>query len=245
MEEGGAAAHGKMLRCTDGDGCDGDHAANGSCALQVKVCLESGAAPGCGRDIAADMNLSPDPRLGALAAAIEDMKSQMSPGASEACTPVASVSVPTRGQPGSKLALQLLQRTKGPRKRVALSCRAPRRVGARATFATIQKKIFNTTCATPACHGAFAVSGGLSLAAGASYGNLVGVPASNPVAAGSSELRVVPGNPDASFFYEKLLGNVTLGEGVRMPLVGPSLSPKALALIRRWIAAGAPETAPF
>src|SRR5438093_8198467 len=116
VEEGGAAAHGKMLRCTDGDGCDGDHAANGSCALQVKVCLESGAAPGCGPDVAADMSLFPDPRLGALAAAIEDMRSQMSPGASETCTPVASVTVPTRGQPGSKLALQLLQRTNGPRK---------------------------------------------------------------------------------------------------------------------------------
>jgi len=32
---------------------------------------------------------------------------------------------------------------------------------------------------------------------------------------------------------------------VRMPLVGRPLTPAELDLIRRWITAGAPETAPF
>src|SRR2546425_9237528 len=88
--------------------------------------------------------------------------------------------------------------------------------GGSATFATIQKKIFDTTCATPTCHGAAAASGGLNLAAGASYGNLVGVLASNPTANGLGELRVAPGNPDKSFLLEKLLANITPPEGVRI-----------------------------
>ena len=42
-----------------------------------------------------------------------------------------------------------------------------------------------------------------------------------------------------------LVGNIKPSEGVRMPLVGRPLSAAELDLIRRWIAAGAPETAPF
>ena len=157
-----------------------------------------------------------------------------------------------------RLPIKLQRLGKGPRKTLALVCRVPRRTrpkppapgprpprGGGDTFAAIQKKIFNATCATPTCHGAAAASGGLNLAAGASYGNLVSVPAENPAAQAVGELRVVPGNPDASFLFEKLVGNIKPSEGVRMPLVGRPLSAAELDLIRRWIAAGAPETAPF
>jgi len=89
------------------------------------------------------------------------------------------------------------------------------------------------------------VSGGLNLAPGASYGGLVGVLSANPSAGAAGVLRVAPGNPDASFLLQKLSGNITPAEGVKMPLVGRPLSPAELDLIRRWIAAGAPETAPF
>src|SRR2546425_1368273 len=117
--------------------------------------------------------------------------------------------------------------------------------GGSATFATIQQKVFDATCATPSCHGAAAAAGGLNLAAGSAYGNLVGISAANPAAGAAGVLRVVPGDPDHSFLLQKLLGQIGAAEGSRMPLVGTPVSPANLDLIRRWIAAGAPQTAPF
>ena len=71
------------------------------------------------------------------------------------------------------------------------------------------------------------------------------MPAANPGAQAGGLLRVAPGNADSSFLLQKLLGNLTPAEGVRMPLVGRPPTPAQLDMIRRWIAAGAPETAPF
>ena len=54
---------------------------------------------------------------------------------------------------------------------------------------------------------------------------------------------VVPGNPDASLLYDRVLG--TPGSGPQMPLEQPPLSPQAINTIRNWILAGAPDwTAP-
>ena len=242
----GWSGPGGVVRCTDGDSCDGDAAADGSCMAAVTLCLEGSAASACGPDVLAVLKLSSDPRLQALSDAFEDMKAHMPAGASEVCMPVVSLPV-AKG----RLPLKLQRLGKGPRKTLALVCRPPRRThlprptGGGTTYATIQKKIFDSTCATPTCHGSAAASGGLNLAAGSSYGNLVSVPAENPAAQASGALRVVPGNPDASFLFEKLLGNIKPTEGVKMPLVGRPLSAAELDLIRRWIAAGAPETAPF
>src|SRR5439155_805242 len=66
-----------------------------------------------------------------------------------------------------------------------------------------------------------------------------------PVCTAAGELRVAPGDPDHSFLLRKLLGQIAPAEGSRMPLVGTPPSAANLDLIRRWIAAGAPETAPF
>src|SRR2546422_3319156 len=54
---------GPAVRCTDGDTCDADGAADGSCTAPVTLCLESSAAPGCGPDVLATLKLSSDPRL--------------------------------------------------------------------------------------------------------------------------------------------------------------------------------------
>jgi len=97
--------------------------------------------------------------------------------------------------------------------------------------------------ASQSCHGAAA--GGLRLLPGTARESLVGVLPTNPPAQAAGLLRVASRDPDRSFLLEKLLGNITPTEGVRMPLVGRPLSPAQLDLIRRWIAAGAPETAPF
>ena len=247
----GWSGAGAAVRCTDGDTCDADGAADASCMAPVTLCLESKSAGVCTADALAALKLSTDPRLQAVSAAFEDMKAHMPADASEAC--MAAVDLPVAK---GRLALKMQRLGKGPRKTLALVCRPPRkthtprpkpgpRPPAGTTFATIQKQIFDASCATPTCHGAAAASGGLDLAPGSSYGNLVGVPAANPGAQAGGLLRVAPGNADSSFLLQKLLGNLTPAEGVRMPLVGRPPTPAQLDMIRRWIAAGAPETAPF
>ena len=51
---------------------------------------------------------------------------------------------------------------------------------------------------------------------------------------------VVPGNPDASELYNRLL---TTDAAKRMPLGQPQLSAQAIDTIRNWILAGAPDWA--
>ena len=50
---------------------------------------------------------------------------------------------------------------------------------------------------------------------------------------------VVPGNPDASELYKRLLGPTE--NGVQMPFGLPQLPPQSIDTVRRWILAGAPE----
>ena len=50
---------------------------------------------------------------------------------------------------------------------------------------------------------------------------------------------VVPGNPDASEFYKRLLGPTA--SGAQMPYLQPALSQQAIATIRQWIQVGAPD----
>ena len=52
---------------------------------------------------------------------------------------------------------------------------------------------------------------------------------------------VIPGNPDASELYKRLLGNTE--RGVQMPFGQPPLPPQSIDTIRRWILAGAPDWA--
>ena len=52
---------------------------------------------------------------------------------------------------------------------------------------------------------------------------------------------VVPGNPNASELYKRLLGNTE--NGVQMPFGQPQLPVQSIDTIRRWIVAGAPDWA--
>ena len=51
---------------------------------------------------------------------------------------------------------------------------------------------------------------------------------------------VIPGNPNASELYKRLLGTTENG-GAQMPLGQPPLPPQSIEAIRRWIVAGAPD----
>jgi hypothetical protein len=105
------------------------------------------------------------------------------------------------------------------------------------TFALIERRVFGPRgCRVETCHGS-ARSGDLDLRPGAAYGSLVGIGA----VGAPGELRVAPGDADASFLVRKLAGVLGRGEGDRMPNVGRPLRALELDLIRAWIDAGAPE----
>ena len=53
---------------------------------------------------------------------------------------------------------------------------------------------------------------------------------------------VVPGNPNASELYKRLLGNTENG-GAQMPFNQPQLPAQSIDTIRRWILSGAPDWA--
>ena len=89
--------------------------------------------------------------------------------------------------------------------------------------------------------------------ADAVYDNLVNAPASTDVPYDRGirpppnvPVRVVPGDPQASFLYWKILGHDPSDDAVAvvgdpMPISGFPMSPDRLDLVKRWIEAGAPR----
>ena len=100
-----------------------------------------------------------------------------------------------------------------------------------ATLESIQVNVFDAACTI--CHAGAAAPLGLQLDSGNSFTNLVGVPS---VQAGS-QLRVDPGDPDASYLIRKLEG--TASEGEQMPLGGPPVPQATIDFVRQWIIDGA------
>lgn len=98
------------------------------------------------------------------------------------------------------------------------------------SFAADVQPIFDLRCAL-VCHTGPAANGSLDLSADVSHANLVNVPA----AGYTDEIRVVPGDADASLLYQKVIGDVF---GNRMPL-GEALPDSQIAIIRVWIEDGA------
>jgi len=107
--------------------------------------------------------------------------------------------------------------------------------GLQPTLASIQANVFSVSCALSGCHTGAGAPFGLQLDPGFSYGNLIDVPSPRD----SNLIRVVPGDPDASFLIQKLDGTQTLGE--RMPDGGPYLTTATVNVIRKWIQDGAAQ----
>ena len=106
--------------------------------------------------------------------------------------------------------------------------------GLQPTLASIQDNVFTVTCAVPGCHGGGGAQQGLRLDPGFSAGNLINVHSPQD----PNLIRVVPGDPDASFLIQKLQGaDGLLGE--RMPDGGPYLTTATINVIRQWIQDGA------
>jgi mono/diheme cytochrome c family protein len=107
------------------------------------------------------------------------------------------------------------------------------------TLVQIQQEVFTPHCAS--CH-VDGGSGPMPLTDPAtSYASLVGVDPINSTARQAGKKRVMPGDPSRSFLMDKITGDMELGEGDRMPQNAHPLSADQIALIRRWIQAGAPS----
>ena len=111
-------------------------------------------------------------------------------------------------------------------------------------LAWIAEEVFAPSCAlSSSCHTGIRPAGSLDLTGAArAHAQLVGVTA----VAASDRVRVVPGDPAASYLLVKLGVNPgPLGpDGSRMPPNSPPLCAEKLAAVERWIAAGAPAAAP-
>jgi hypothetical protein len=112
----------------------------------------------------------------------------------------------------------------------------------------IQQKIFNNSCTFSSCHSESGHKGALVLTTGRSFAELVNKAADNEAANRAGKKRVVPGNPDASFLFQKVnrtgarfcdpLDNPAC-EGEEMPSQNERLPQQWVDAIRQWILEGA------
>lgn len=104
------------------------------------------------------------------------------------------------------------------------------------TFSRIQAEIFTPNCVKAGCHDAASASGGMVLAAGRSYNEIVNVPSTE-----SAFDRIEPGDPNRSYMVKKLRGDPDI-TGDRMPLDQPGGLPQAqIDGLIAWVRAGAPH----
>ena len=241
----GGSALTRQARCVDGDpACDSDSKLDTTCDFQASLCFSTDGVTACDQGDLGGMSIASAPGLGGLSNVLEQFKATATPGT--LCTAAATVAVPTNGKKKGQVVMKVLAVHGGQRFAFVGQLPKGKKPPKGATFAKdIQKQIFDSTCATAFCHGTGAASGGLDLSDGAAYANLVGVLATNEAAKAANLQRVLPNDPDDSFLLLKLEGTLAAGQGVPMPLVGGPLPASAIDTIRRWIAAGAPETAPF
>jgi hypothetical protein len=103
------------------------------------------------------------------------------------------------------------------------------------SFSRQVQTIFTHDCGVSGCHVPGNPVANLILAPGFAYKALVNVKAVE-----SSDLRVEPGNPDASYLYKKISQNPPpVGWQMPAPATGSVLSTAEKDLIRRWILQGA------
>lgn len=101
-------------------------------------------------------------------------------------------------------------------------------------LADVEQRVFVRFCTFAPCHPADNPQQGLSLVP-PTRGSIVARPATTV----SARLRVVPGDPGASFLFEKVSSDRPAA-GVRMPPNQPLDSDK-IELVRAWIAGGAQD----
>ena len=111
------------------------------------------------------------------------------------------------------------------------------------TFESLRENVFQPRCAA-ACHGVVQPAGSMDLAVDP-YDELVNVPAMGPQCGGTEWIRVVPGDPDGSLLYQKVLAktrglDAPCGDAMPQGSREAPLSGADVDAIHDWIAAGAP-----
>ncbi len=107
--------------------------------------------------------------------------------------------------------------------------------GASVSFAAQIQPMFTASCAKGGCHFGGQPEAGLSLRAGASYLEIVNVPATTCT---GGQVRVKPGSPSESYILNKLTG-VGVCSGEVLHRGEPPLAQAQIDLIRQWICQGA------
>jgi len=109
------------------------------------------------------------------------------------------------------------------------------------TLSDINAKYFSLSCVFGGCHEAASAEGGLDMEAADLRAQFVNVPASDDKAGPRGKVRVVPGDPDASFLIQKLEGTQARDEGNIMPDgTDVPIDPNCrIKMIRQWISDGA------
>lgn len=106
------------------------------------------------------------------------------------------------------------------------------------SFSRQVQAIFTHDCAVSGCHVPGAPVAGLILAQGFTFEQLVNVPSTER----SATKRVAPGDPTASYLWQKVSMNPPpVGWLMPAPATGSVLPPSELDLIRRWILDGAAQ----
>ena len=246
-----AAPRARVVSCHDGDRvCDRDHLVNGKCEYWVRVCLDgSEACAAGGVTSAAVTGAGGDADLEMLSRTLDLVDKPAT--TADACGAMTTLTVPLgthangsarAGRKRFALATTAGDGT-GDADGVTFLCKPPvkekRRGGI--SFATIQKRVFDKSCAFSGCHGVENPQAGLVLAGDGVYQSLVGQIATTSVAQFAGKKRVVPGAPETSFLMDKLEGKLAPGEGVQMPQGRKPLPDDQVEMIRKWILAGAPR----
>jgi len=102
-----------------------------------------------------------------------------------------------------------------------------------ARFSQIQGAIFEKRCVTD-CHESVSAAASLRLTRALSYASLVNQRSQQI----TTQLRVVPGNPGASYLVKKMMGGSGI-VGDQMPRLAPPRPQSEIESIRSWIASGA------
>lgn len=269
-----SAFDGAKLVCADGDpACDADAAEgpNGVCVIPVAVCVNSSSDPQCtlnGIDsVVVEHSVDNgdprfDPQFQALQTRI-DSALQLPELTPDLCSMPTNFNIAIKGPIGNnrcargKKKIQLSAESvliggavHLDRDKLKIYC-LPAALGGcdpqtlfASTFDRIQRQIFTPSCAVSACHDSQSQQNGLLLETGAAYGNLVNADPVNAAALGLGWKRVVPGDPDASFLYRKITGDLGASPflGGRMPLDGPRLNRTLRGIVQLWIEGGAPAS---
>lgn len=105
------------------------------------------------------------------------------------------------------------------------------------TYTEVYEAVIQRSCSGGACH-APGNAGSLNLDPSNFTSNLIDAQGNSIRAGLSGRFRVIPGDPDNSYLYQKLFNDGNFA-GSRMPIGRPELSDSEKDLIRQWILDGA------